>query len=92
MYLGRIVEIGETAQIFDNPRHPYTQSLLSAIPRIGGARVTQDFWLEGEPPNPGDLPSGCRFRTRCPLAKPLCAETEPPLDASGVACHFAATA
>jgi oligopeptide/dipeptide ABC transporter ATP-binding protein len=93
MYLGRIVELGETRRIFEDPRHPYTRSLLAAVPRIGGKRITEDFWLEGEPPNPGNLPSGCRFRTRCPLAEARCAEVEPELVAAGrdraVACHFA---
>jgi oligopeptide/dipeptide ABC transporter ATP-binding protein len=92
MYLGKIVEEGETRAVFETPRHPYTQALLAAVPRIGGRRVTQDFALEGEPPNPRDVPSGCRFRTRCPLAKDICTTEEPPLrDVAGVfvACHFA---
>jgi oligopeptide/dipeptide ABC transporter ATP-binding protein len=92
MYLGKIVELGETAAVFEKPRHPYTQSLLAAVPRIGGRRVTLDFALEGEPPNPRDVPSGCRFRTRCPLAQTRCAAEEPalrPLDGRTVACHFA---
>jgi oligopeptide/dipeptide ABC transporter ATP-binding protein len=80
MYLGRIVEMGDIEQIFSSPRHPYTQSLLAAIPQIGGRRVTDDFWLEGEPPDPKNLPTGCRFRTRCPLAEPRCAATDPPLE------------
>src|SRR6059036_2736116 len=67
MYLGKIVELGETTAVFEKPRHPYTQSLLAALPMIGGRRVTLDFTLAGEPPNPRDVPSGCRFRTRCPL-------------------------
>jgi oligopeptide/dipeptide ABC transporter ATP-binding protein len=94
MYLGRIVEIGETETIFRSPRHPYTQSLLAAIPRIGGPRVTDSFALEGEPPSPTNLPSGCRFRTRCPRAQPLCAEQDPMLreawPGQAAACHFAA--
>ncbi len=53
MYLGRIVESGPTEAIFDRPRHPYTRSLVAAIPKIGGVRVTRDFWLQGEPPRPG---------------------------------------
>jgi peptide/nickel transport system ATP-binding protein len=92
MYLGKIVELGETAAIFERPRHPYTQSLLAAVPRIGGRRVTQGFALEGEPPNPRDVPSGCRFRTRCPLAEDRCAVEEPRLrlvDGRAVACHVA---
>ena len=92
MYLGKLVEVGETAAVFNEPRHPYTQSLLAAVPRIGGRRVTQDFALEGEPPNPRDVPSGCRFRTRCPVAQARCAAEEPPLRTVAgqlVACHFA---
>ena len=92
MYLGRIVELGETSAVFEQPRHPYTRSLLAAVPRIGGRRVTLDFDLPGEPPNPRDVPSGCRFRTRCPLAQDVCAAEEPTLrDVEGrqVACHFA---
>ena len=73
MYLGKVVELAEAAVLFEDPRHPYTRSLLSAVPVIGGRRVTRDFALEGEPPNPRDIPTGCRFRTRCPLVQDLCA-------------------
>ena len=80
MYLGRIVEMGDIEKIFSTPRHPYTRSLLAAIPEIGGRRVTDDFWLEGEPPDPKNLPAGCRFRPRCPKAQAQCAEREPTLE------------
>lgn len=79
MYLGKVVELGPTNEVFESPRHPYTQSLLSAIPQIGKQRITETFWLEGEPPDPGNLPSGCRFRTRCPKAVAACAADVPDL-------------
>jgi oligopeptide/dipeptide ABC transporter ATP-binding protein len=89
MYLGRVVEIGPAAEIFRAPRHPYTRSLLAAAPRVGGARVTEGFLLEGEPPDPSAIPSGCRFRTRCGSATARCSEVDPVLDmtgAHGAAC------
>jgi oligopeptide/dipeptide ABC transporter ATP-binding protein len=92
MYLGRVVELGETAAVFAEPRHPYTQSLLAAVPVVGSRRVIDDFVLQGEPPNPGALPTGCRFRTRCPHAREECAATEPELrrlpDGRQAACHL----
>ena len=93
MYLGRIMETGRPEQVFGAPRHPYTKSLVSAIPRIGEGRVTDGFVLEGEPSDPGRLPSGCRFRERCPQAAERCATVEPDLsageDGQAAACHFA---
>lgn len=93
MYLGRFVEVAPTEQLFSDPRHPYTRSLLSAIPHIGGRRVTDTFSLEGEPPDAAHLPSGCRFRPRCPRAASLCADREPQLEPASsdhqAACHFA---
>jgi oligopeptide transport system ATP-binding protein len=93
MYSGRIVELAPAETIFAAAKHPYTQSLLSAVPDIGGRRVTDTFTLEGEPPDPARPPSGCRFRTRCPRAAAVCAETDPalrPLAAGqSVACLLA---
>ncbi len=92
MYLGRIVEMGPTAQVFRNPAHPYTQSLLASAPRIGKERITDGFWLEGEPPRPSDIPVGCRFAPRCPISKDICRTSDPNISGSktthGVACHF----
>lgn len=95
MYLGRIVETASTRQLFAAPRHPYTRALLSAIPVIGGRRVVDTFELEGEPPDPTDLPAGCSFRARCPMARERCAHEAPLLRPVGrqheAACHFAQT-
>jgi oligopeptide transport system ATP-binding protein len=93
MYLGVIVEQASTAELFTNPRHPYTQALLAAAPvanpRLRRTRVP----LQGDPPSPISPPSGCRFRTRCPYATGLCAAQTPDLRqlTSGhlVACHYA---
>src|SRR5262249_59093473 len=89
---GVLVEVAAATSLFAAPRHPYTRSLLAAVPRIGGPRVTRDFSLEGEPPNPRDIPTGCRFRTRCPIAEARCASEAPALrlvEDHLVACHLA---
>jgi peptide/nickel transport system ATP-binding protein len=79
MYLGRIVELAETAEIFRNPRHPYTRALIDSIPRMSATSVNDAFELDGEPPSPYDIPSGCRFHPRCALASDICRQNDPPL-------------
>jgi oligopeptide/dipeptide ABC transporter ATP-binding protein len=92
MYLGKIMEMGETEQIFQQPKHPYTQALLSAIPHPEPNRNVQRIILPGGLPDPRNPPPGCRFHTRCPLAKDICRIEEPPLrtfhDGHQVACHL----
>jgi len=91
MYLGRIVETGATADVFADPRHPYTQMLLEAHPRLDGTRVRKPA-VTSEMPSPYAIPSGCRFHTRCPFAEDVCREVDPPAAAieSERGDHFAA--
>jgi peptide/nickel transport system ATP-binding protein len=77
MYLGRIVEIGSTREVLTAPAHPYTQALLSVIPVPNPRQRRERIILQGDPPNPIDLPAGCRFHPRCPLAQATCQEQDP---------------
>jgi oligopeptide/dipeptide ABC transporter ATP-binding protein len=79
MYLGRIVEIGPTRDVLAAPAHPYTRALLSVIPVPNPRQRRERIILQGDPPNPIDLPPGCRFHPRCPLAEPICREHDPML-------------
>jgi len=79
MYLGRIVEISPTREVLANPAHPYTRALLSVIPVPNPRQRRERIILQGDPPNPIDLPPGCRFHPRCPLAQPICREQDPML-------------
>ena len=89
MFLGKICEIGNTDDIFENPLHPYTKLLLDAIPSIENAGRQKEM-LKGEIPSPIDVPSGCRFHTRCPYCMEVCRTAEPVLsekNGRSVACH-----
>ncbi|RLD03866.1 MAG: peptide ABC transporter ATP-binding protein, partial [Chloroflexota bacterium] len=79
MYLGQIVELAETEELFSEPQHPYTRALLSAVPRLTHDVERKRISLKGEIPSPVNPPSGCAFRTRCPFAIPECSEEEPVL-------------
>ena len=93
MYLGRAVEDRPTSEVFEDPRHPYTKALLAAAPKFGVKKAPGESALKGEPPSALNLPSGCRFRPRCPLAAEICEHTEPglagPSEVQRAACHFA---
>ncbi len=93
MYLGKIVEIGPADEVYSNPIHPYTVSLLSAVPIPDPTenREREQVILEGDVPIPANPPSACRFHTRCPHATEICSQDEPPLVNYGkdhwAACH-----
>jgi oligopeptide transport system ATP-binding protein len=99
MYLGRIVELADRQEAFGDARHPYTQGLLRAVPRLRPGRSGAAAAVAGDPPSPINVPSGCRFHPRCPLAQvPICHDDDPAFLAGPdrprhlAACHFAWTA
>ena len=93
MYLGKIVELASSEALYAAPKHPYTLSLLSAIPVPDPDRRRQRIVLKGDVPSPARPPSGCRFHPRCFMARELCSQQEPPLrevtPGQWSACHFA---
>jgi oligopeptide/dipeptide ABC transporter ATP-binding protein len=94
MYLGKLVELGTGEDIYQRAAHPYTEALIKTIPVPDPAveKAKTDVGIRGELPSPIDPPSGCRFRTRCPLAQEICSQVEPPLRrfsaSHQAACHF----
>jgi oligopeptide/dipeptide ABC transporter ATP-binding protein len=95
MYLGRVVELGTTAEIFDKPQHPYTRSLILSAPSPDPTKRRTAPALDGDPPSPLDIPSGCRFQTRCAYRTEKCLTDDPQLiqlgDARRIACHHSNT-
>ncbi|MED4959210.1 ABC transporter ATP-binding protein, partial [Paenibacillus macerans] len=92
MYLGRIVELAGRDELFAEPRHPYTEALLEAVPVLDPTQRRERILLSGEIPGPANPPSGCVFHPRCPYAQDLCRTQAPPLaehdDGHFAACHF----
>ena len=90
MYLGEIVELGPVDKVWSEPAHPYTRALLAAMPSFDPDNRTQTPPISGDPPNPIDPPSGCRFHTRCPFAERVCENATPKLSPAGAMGHEAA--
>lgn len=94
MYLGRVVELGTTAEIFDNPQHPYTRSLILSAPNPDPSKRRTILPLDGDPPSPLDIPNGCRFQARCAYKSERCQSDDPGLiqigDGRQIACHHSA--
>ena len=94
MYMGKVMEYADRLSLFNNPQHPYTMALLSAVPSVDKKRREQSrpILIPGDPPNPLNLPKGCRFASRCPAARDICRQEEPSLDnrvdKHQVACHL----
>jgi len=92
MYLGRVVEVATAEELYENPLHPYTEALLSAVPIPDPKIKRRRIVLQGDVPNPIRPPSGCHFHTRCPIAQPVCSQESPVLKSAGgrhqVSCHF----
>ncbi len=91
MYVGKIVETGSAEDVIERPKHPYTQALTSAVPTLDPTEPQKEIPIKGEVTSPTEIPSGCRFRLRCPKAFDLCSQEEPALRAAEkqlVACHL----
>jgi oligopeptide/dipeptide ABC transporter ATP-binding protein len=93
MYLGKIVEVAEAQDLYRNPKHPYTEALLAAVPSMDTDHQSENVALAGDVPDPANPPPGCAFHTRCPYAKDICKQEIPAwredTSGHGVACHFA---
>ena len=93
MYVGKIVELTDTVKLYEQPLHPYTESLLSSVPIPDPRLRSERIVLQGEVADPSNPPSGCYFQPRCPYVKPICRDQSPPLEEVKpdhyVACHFA---